>query len=132
MDIALCAFDMEALTVDFAGAYRPLLIVREDTVMEYKSTKRSIGSEFSRDKPFTEEQIELEAGDCIYLFSDGYVDQYGGDDDKKFLLRQFKELILKINHLPMSEQQIQIEQCFTSWMGSSEQLDDILVIGIRV
>jgi serine phosphatase RsbU (regulator of sigma subunit)/ligand-binding sensor domain-containing protein len=132
MDIALCAFDMEALTVDFAGAYRPLLIVREDTVMEYKSTKRSIGSEFSRDKPFTEEQIELEAGDCIYLFTDGYVDQYGGDEDKKFLLRQFKELILKINHLPMSEQQIQIEQCFTSWMGSSEQLDDILVIGIRV
>jgi len=83
-------------------------------------------------KPFTNNEIELKEGDCVYLFSDGFPDQFGGPDNKKFMLRRFQELLSEISGMPMNRQKEILMQKLNDWKGINEQVDDILVIGIRV
>ncbi len=132
MDIALCAFDKEKPLVSFSGANRPLLIVRDNQLLEYKATKAAIGGYTSAEKVFDNIEIELEREDCLYLFTDGYADQYGGEKNKKLTTKKFKQLLLSISSLPMSQQHETLENHFNQWKKDLEQLDDILVIGIRV
>jgi serine phosphatase RsbU (regulator of sigma subunit) len=133
MDMTLCILDLEARKAEFAGANNPLLLVRNKQAIKYKADRFPIGA-FDGNKPqrFRNNEFDLEEGDCIYLSSDGYADQFGGPDNKKFMSRRFEELLLEINPLPMREQKEMLVKRLKSWMGNNDQVDDILVIGIKV
>jgi ligand-binding sensor domain-containing protein/serine phosphatase RsbU (regulator of sigma subunit) len=133
MDIALLSIDWDSKTLEYAGAHNPLYIVRKDKeLIEYKPDKMPIGVHDNSNKPFTNHKIDLKTGDMVYVFSDGYVDQFGGPKLKKFLAKRFKALLLTIKDQPIADQQKAVEQNFFDWMGVQEQVDDILVIGIRI
>ncbi len=133
MDMALCIFDLEAKKLEFAGANNPMVMIRNDEVTLYKGDRYPIGVyEGGVPKPFSNNMIDIIDGDCIYMFSDGYPDQFGGPDNKKFMLRRFQELLLEVHSLPMSQQKEALNRRLNEWKGDNEQIDDILVIGVRV
>ncbi|HEX2969495.1 MAG TPA: SpoIIE family protein phosphatase [Bacteroidales bacterium] len=129
MDIALCSITEDRL--QFSGANRPLWIVREGKLIETKPTRQGIGSIMNPD-PFMTNVIPLQKGDTIYLFSDGYVDQFGGRKFKKYMSAQFKDQLISINSNTMSEQKRLLEKAFFEWKGENEQTDDICILGIRI
>jgi serine phosphatase RsbU (regulator of sigma subunit) len=133
MDIALCFFDKEKKHVEYAGANRPLWVRKNNSaeMTELKATKVAIGGLTENDAEFTKHQVELGKGDLIYLFSDGYADQFS-PGDKKLMSRKFKEVLLGMGDKTMMEQKELLEKYFDSWKGNMEQTDDVLVIGIRV
>ena len=133
MDIALCYVDTCG-RVEYSGANRPLWIVRKGSkeVEEIKATKMAIGGYTPEGQKFQTHSIDMEAGDCLYLFSDGYADQFGGDKGKKFTTARLKDLLIKINNLPMDEQKEYMEYVSDEWRKSGEQVDDILVIGVKM
>ncbi|MCC7302929.1 MAG: tetratricopeptide repeat protein [Bacteroidia bacterium] len=132
MDIAIAAFDRNKTIVEFAGAFNPLWIIRDGTVKELQADKISIGSENALAGSFTPQSLTLQKGDSIYLFSDGYADQFGGEKGKKLMTRNFRNLLLNIAGLPMESQRERLESSLLDWQGAHEQVDDILVVGIRV
>lgn len=132
MDIALCEINLEKRSIQYSGAFRPLYLVRKGELIEYAANKFTIGGHIDREKKFNGHTIDLQAGDCVYLFTDGFPDQFGGPNGKKFMLRNFKKLLLDIWKLPMSEQKKKLETTFLDWKGQFEQVDDILVIGMKV
>jgi serine phosphatase RsbU (regulator of sigma subunit) len=138
MDIALCAITSlgteRGVKVQFSGAYRPMFIIRKGAVEieEIKATKRAIGGFTEEEKEFIVNELSLNRGDIFYIFSDGYADQFGGADGKKLTTRKFKELLLSLKDKPMAEQQKAMDQYLESWRGNREQLDDVLVIGVRI
>ena len=135
MDIALCT--LKGLTLEFAGANNPLWIIRRgsDHVEEIKGDKQPIGK-YSHQKQFQNHQIQLQKGDSIYLFSDGFADQFGGENaengGKKFKSSRFKKLLLSIQQKSMEEQQEALQKAFYEWKGNLDQLDDVCVIGLRI
>jgi sigma-B regulation protein RsbU (phosphoserine phosphatase) len=134
MDMSLCAINMRKMQLEYSGANNPLYIVRKGKLIEIKADKQSIGAdvEHSEIKTFTNHRFELEKGDCIYLFTDGYADQFGGPAGKKFKYKQFHELLTSIHECPMSEQIQILDARHGAWRGVLEQVDDILVIGFRI
>lgn len=132
MDIALLKINGNKIT--YSGANRALWIVQKDAkeITEIKATKTAIAGHTEDNKVFEEHELDLNSGDCIYLSSDGYADQFGGDKQKKMTTKRFKDLLLSIQTKSMEEQQIAIEKYFIDWKGEIEQVDDILVIGIRI
>jgi len=133
MDLALCVFDFPAKKLQFAGANNPLVIIRDSQVIKYKGDRFPIGAfEGSNQQRFRNNEIDLLEGDCLYLSSDGYVDQFGGPDNKKFMFRKFEELLLEINSQPMDVQKDLLHKRLYEWMGVNDQVDDILVIGIKI
>ena len=128
MDIALCSLNKNKL--NYSGANNPLWIIRKGAVEieEYKANKQPIGN-YINSKPFDTHEIELFEGDTIYIFSDGFSDQFGGDKGKKFKASNFKKLLLSIQGKSPEEQKIVINDTFENWKGSLEQLDDVCVIG---
>lgn len=131
MDIGILAIHNSKLWAQYAGAYRPLFLIRNDELRIYKGDRCSVGG-VAKDKSFTGNEIDLLPGDVIYLFSDGYADQFGGPDDKKFKSLKFKRMLLDIHHKSMDEQYEIIKRRFENWKGNGEQSDDVLVIGLRV
>ncbi len=132
MDISLVTIDFENAKLNYAGGYNPLFVVRNDDLIQIKADKFPIGGYMGEQlKDFTNNEMDLQKGDVLYLFSDGYPDQFGGPDDSKFLIKRFRELLLKISKEPMIEQKEILNQIHEEWRGSSVQIDDILVIGIR-
>jgi serine phosphatase RsbU (regulator of sigma subunit) len=132
MDIALCCIDFENMKMDFCGANNPLILVRNNEVITYDPTKAPIGAFVGEElKNFEEHEIELKKGDMLYIFSDGFADQFGGPDNKKFMKKRFKELLLEVSESDITKQRDQLEYSFEMWRGEHEQVDDILVIGIR-
>jgi serine phosphatase RsbU (regulator of sigma subunit)/streptogramin lyase len=132
MDIAVCAFDRTTGILEFAGAYNPLWIIRGKELIEVKADKFPIGNSRSGvTNKFTNHQIQLQKGDTIYIFSDGYSDQFGGPVGKKFKASALKNLLLQSQHLSMDEQHSLLDTTIESWRGNHEQVDDILVIGTR-
>lgn len=129
MDIALCS--LEGRTLKYAGAHNPLWIIRNNEVIEIKANKQPIG-QFENQLPYTTHTVELFEGDTIYLFSDGYVDQFGGEKGKKFKSKAFKALLLSVQEKTLEEQKILIDEAFEAWKGKLEQIDDVCVIGVRV
>ncbi len=149
MDMGIIAIDLAKGVLEFAGAMRPLYIIRKDVVHsaqeglnnspenlveEIKGNKHSIGGAIIADREhvFTNHVIKINKGDTVYMFSDGYVDQFGGEKEKKFLTSRFKEMLCNINHLSMPEQEIVISNTMIQWQGNIEQVDDILIVGIRI
>ena len=129
MDIALCSLD--GMKLEFSGANNPLWIVRNGEVLETKANKQPIGK-VDNPRPYTTHKMELKTGDSIFIFSDGYVDQFGGEKGKKLKAKKFRELLLSIQDKSMEEQKVLIDATFENWKGDLEQVDDVCVIGVRV
>lgn len=132
MDIALCVIDSKTLKLEFSGAHNPVYIIRNHELIEIESDPFSIGSYVNGEKEYTNHTFQLEEGDCLYLFSDGYADQFGGPRNKKFMRKQFRMTLLNIHRSPMHEQKWRLAETLDHWQGSNEQVDDILVIGVRI
>jgi serine phosphatase RsbU (regulator of sigma subunit) len=134
MDVSLCSFDLKNMELTFAGANRPLWLLRNGSMETFKSDKFPIGGlQIVRTESFTNHFIKLEKGDSIYLFSDGYADQFGGMLGKKLMTKKFKEVLLSIQNRSMKEQGDYLHQFIKDWMGGAfEQVDDIMVIGIKI
>ena len=142
MDIALCVIDKESMKLQYAGAYNPLYLFRKTSdkleLIETKADKMPIGIHM-KEKPFTNHEIDIQENDIIYIFSDGFIDQFGGNNDEtikkggvKFKSKRFKKLLEDINDKEMSEQKEILNNTIEQWKGSNDQVDDILVIGIKV
>ena len=131
MDIALCAIDKVTNVLEFAGAMRPAFIIQKGILSEIKGSKFPLGFHHFK-KDFELNTIQLETGDMIYLSSDGYGDQFGGDRNKKMNRKAFKELLLSIADMTGEEQEAFLEYAHKNWKQDEEQTDDILVIGVRV
>jgi len=133
MDLVLCVINKEKMEVNFAGAYNPLYIVRNNEINIYKGNKFPIGIFIGDEvKKFASQTLPIQKDDVIYLFSDGYVDQFGGNDNKKLMHKRFRDLILENCQLPMKLQHYNFELFFENWKGNREQVDDILLIGLRI
>ncbi|MGZ4063760.1 MAG: PP2C family protein-serine/threonine phosphatase, partial [Bacteroidia bacterium] len=132
LDIALLKFDHAASTLSFAGANRPLYLVRNGQLTEYKSDKVAIAGFTPNEHVFSEQQIPFQKNDCIYVFSDGYADQFGGDSGKKFMTKNLKTLLESLSGQSIGEQERVIVDSHRRWKGNYEQVDDILVIGIKI
>ena len=135
MDLSFCVLDKSMKGLEFSGAFNPLYIVRDSKLIELKSDHFSIGADFGSDsapKIFTNHTISLQEGDMIYMFSDGYADQFGGPEGKKYKYRRFRHLLLNIHQLPLDKQRTIVDENIEEWRGNTEQIDDILIIGIRI
>lgn len=132
MDIALCVFHKDTNTLQYSGANRPLLLIRNNEAILYRANKFPIGQDIGIEKKFTGESIQLQKGDTIYIFTDGIVDQFGGEKGKKLLYRRLKEFLLSIQPLPFEEQKLKLDAFFNSWKGDEDQVDDVLLMGIKI
>jgi serine phosphatase RsbU (regulator of sigma subunit) len=132
MDIAICAINTETFELQFAGAYNPLYLIRNNELTIYKGDRMPIGIYRKEKETFTNHIITLERGDKIYLFSDGFVDQINGETKEKFMSNNFKNLITEISALPMIQQKDKLEETFNNWKGNSKQIDDVVIIGVEV
>ena len=147
MDIALCVIDNQNMKLQFAGANNPLYIVRkkslpppadarsfengDNILYEIKGDRMPVSVSYSMNN-FTNHEIDYNKGDIIYLFSDGFADQFGGPDGKKYSYSRFRDLLLLNSCLPIETQQLKLEEAFDSWKGQLNQVDDIMVVGIRL
>ncbi len=133
MDMALCTYDKTTGILEYAGANNPLYIVSENKLTIIKASKLTVGSIESivTEGPLNH-SIQLKKGDCFYIFSDGYADQFGGADNKKFKTSLLKDMLQSLNNNSMTEQKKIISDTLKKWQGNNEQVDDILLIGIRV
>ena len=129
MDIALCCIEGDVLK--YAGANNPLWIIRGGEVLETKANKQPIGK-FENPQAYTTHSFNLQKGDTIYVFSDGFVDQFGGEKGKKFKAANLKKLLLSIQDKPMEEQREILNKTFEKWKGELDQLDDVCLIGVRI
>jgi len=132
MDIALAEIDLENKKIKFSGAFRPLVLVRDGKIIEYKASKYPIGLYGGVEKKFDLHEFDLQTDDALYLFSDGYVDQFGGERNKKFNRKNFYEMLLSIQDMNMDEQGSFLEYAHNNWKQSEPQTDDILVIGLKI
>jgi len=132
MDIALCVFNGQKMQLQYAGAYNPLYIMRNGELIQLKADRMPIGIYHKEKESFTNHIIDLQSNDVIYLFSDGYNDQFGGKEGKKFMIKQFQNLIIEIHQKPLEEQKQILNNTLENWKGSQEQVDDILVIGFKI
>lgn len=132
MDMALCVLDLESMQLKYAGAYNSLYFIRDGELSEIKGDKIPIGSVEHNGKSYQTHNIDLKKGDTIYLTSDGFVDQFGGPKGKKFLPKRFRKMLTDINELGLDRQNEEIQKTLEKWRGDHEQVDDILVMGVRV
>ena len=132
MDMTLCALNYDSMELQFAGAFNPLYIVRDNQLIQYKVDKFPVGMFIGEKQNFTNYSIQLQKGDTIYIFSDGYADQFGGPKGKKFMAGNFRELLTEVSSLPIEKQKTKLNQTIEEWRGNLEQVDDVLIIGVRV
>jgi len=130
MDIGFCVIDKTIKKVWYAGAFFPLYIIRENSLIEIKGDKLIIGMNPSGIS-YTDHEIELMDDDILYLFSDGYVDQFGGNENKKFMYRRFRYLLNVIHRFPVADQKTILEDNIKTWMAGNPQLDDMMVMGLK-
>ncbi|PCH69125.1 MAG: hypothetical protein COC01_02220 [Bacteroidetes bacterium] len=138
MDIALCKLNVQTSELEYAGAFNPLYICRNDSDGNYemeviKADKMSIGGVvIGVEKIFTNHETQLNSGDAFYVFSDGYLDQFGGPKNKRFMSKNFRNTLLELQEYDMATQYEKLDNALKEWQGNSPQIDDILVIGVRV
>lgn len=131
MDIAICAIDPRNLMAQFSGANNHLYFVRDKEIQIIKGSHFPIGIH-EETEPFQNCEVQLQKNDMLYMFTDGYVDQFGGKDNRKFMSKNFKTLLQNISHLPVNSQKQALEETLQQWQGRQPQVDDILVFGIRI
>jgi serine phosphatase RsbU (regulator of sigma subunit) len=150
MDLALCNINYKTLTLQYAGAFNSLVLIRKNIastyavksdreifygtdMLEVKSDKCPIGSNTDGvADTFTNHTIQLQKDDCVYIYTDGYADQFGGPNGKKFKYNQLKDLLVSVAGLPIDEHYAVLDKAFNNWRGSQEQVDDVLVIGVKI
>ena len=133
MDIALCRINLKSLKLDFSGANNAMYLVRNGELSQINADRQPIGYYIEeRRQPFTNHELQLEKGDVIYLFSDGFPDQFGGPKGKKFKYKPFKTLLESMQELSMPQQKEKLKKTIQEWMGNEEQIDDICIIGVRI
>lgn len=133
MDMSICHFDFDAMQLTFSGAFHKACFFREGRMELLMGDRQSVGGKFKvEDKRFTEQRLTVQKGDRFYLTSDGYQDQFGGPRDKKFGTRQYQSMLGEIQHLALFDQEMELKTRFQDWKGRTEQVDDILVIGLEV
>ena len=132
MDMTLCCVDLDTNVLRYAGANNSVYVLgaNESKLRELKPDKQPVGYH-PQATPFTSNMVQLQPGDCIYTFSDGYADQFGGEKGKKFKYKNLEALLLK-THSNLSRQKMLIEETFENWKGELEQVDDVLLIGVRL
>lgn len=131
MDISLAVLDRTQQTLFWAGAHNPLWLIRRGELHEYKADKQPIGK-YAHAQPFSSTELHLETNDLLYLFTDGFQDQFGGEREKKYRAVQLKEKLLEIHHYPMEEQAKFLSTEFDEWKGALEQVDDVCIIGLKI
>jgi serine phosphatase RsbU (regulator of sigma subunit) len=132
MDISICVIDKKQNSVQYSGAHNNLYLVRNNELIEYKADRMPIGINETEAARFTRHEFPTFPGDIIYMYSDGYADQFGGLNNKKFRYSTLKTLFLEIHKQPMKEQKKRLEKEFYQWKGNSSQIDDVLIIGLRI
>jgi serine phosphatase RsbU (regulator of sigma subunit) len=130
MDLGLCIIEKKRKKLQFAGAFFPLYLIRNNSLTEIKGDKIIIGMN-PQGLSYTDHELDLMDDDIFYIFSDGYVDQFGGSDKRKFMYRRFRYLLLTIHHFPVTDQKSILEENIKTWMGSNDQIDDMMVIGFK-
>jgi serine phosphatase RsbU (regulator of sigma subunit) len=132
MDIAMCVVDLDNMKMQYSGAYNPLYLFRNNEFLEIKADKMPIGIYLKEKESFTNHEVDLQKGDTFYIFSDGYQDQFGGEKGGKFKTKNYKQLLLDIHQKPMSEQCDILDSTIDDWRGEWDQIDDIIIVGVRV
>jgi serine phosphatase RsbU (regulator of sigma subunit) len=132
MDATICLFDFKGMWLRFSCANNPIWLVRDNVIKEFAADKIPVGMYHGEQKSFTKQTLGLRKGDIIYMFTDGYADQFGGTKGKKFKYKQFQQLLVANHKLPMQDQKNILETTLNEWRGNLEQVDDILVVGVRV
>ncbi|MCK4745927.1 MAG: SpoIIE family protein phosphatase, partial [Bacteroidales bacterium] len=132
MDIALCVLDKAKMTLQYAGAHNPLYLIRNAELTEYKADRMPIGIHGGEESEFRNHNIKVQSGDCIYIFSDGFQDQIGGEKGKKFLSKSLKLMITEVHMQPMPKQKEIMNQTLQKWMKGFQQIDDIILMGMRI
>ena len=133
MDIIVCEIDVKTLYLRYASAMRPMIVFKDGSLIYVKGSRSSVGGQYDKDdKEFRDEGIQLEKGDLIYMFSDGYPDQFGGPVGKKFKMVRMKNLLHDIYNKPMEEQYEYVKSTFNLWKENYEQVDDVLFMGIKI
>jgi serine phosphatase RsbU (regulator of sigma subunit) len=130
MDIGICSINLKKKKICFAGAFFPLFLIRENRLIEIKGDRFTLGMA-PDGASFRNNEMDLFEGDMLYLFSDGYVDQFGGEENKKFMYRRFRYLLMNINGFPLADQKSILDDNIKTWSGNNPQVDDILIIGFR-
>jgi serine phosphatase RsbU (regulator of sigma subunit) len=130
MDIAVCLVDFEKDRMWFSGANNPLYLVRNGELIHYRADKMPVAIHYKM-APFTLHGIDLQKGDAFYIFTDGYADQFGGPNEKKFMSMKLKETLVAIHDQPMIKQGERLNDIFEEWRGDNPQVDDVTIIGVR-
>ena len=130
--LALCIINTDKTKMQFSGAYNPVLLVREGQLYDFNANTQKNGGVLNKQTTFTNNVIDLNPTDRIYLFTDGYAGQVGGPENRKMLINDFKDILLRIHSKPMESQKQELEAIFKTWSKDTHQLDDVLVIGMRV
>ena len=131
MDISFCIYNKETNSLSYSGAYNPLYILRNNELIVHKAQKMPIGIH-KKEKEFTSETINLKKNDMIYLFSDGYIDQFGNENGQKFMRKRFNELLVSIHKKDAQQQKEMLLKTHLDWKGDQNQVDDILIMGIKI
>jgi serine phosphatase RsbU (regulator of sigma subunit) len=132
MDVAFCIFHKNGKKLEYSGAFNPLFIFRDGEFMEYRADRMPIGIYYGEKESFTNYEIDILKGDTIYIFSDGFADQFGGPKGSKYMKYNLKKLLTEINSKSMDEQRFILENEFENWKGSANQIDDVTILGIRI
>ena len=132
MDMSLCIIDLSKNILQYSGAYNNLYLIRDNKLIEYQADKMPIGIFEETDSRFKTNIIGIFPDDIIYMFSDGYADQFGGPNRKKYKYSPLKDFLLKIHEFPLREQKQSLEKEFYDWKGTNSQTDDILILGMKI
>jgi serine phosphatase RsbU (regulator of sigma subunit) len=130
MDIGLCVIDRKKKKLEYSGAFFPLYLIRDNTLTEIKGDKIIIGMNPER-LEYTSHELDLFDDDILYIFSDGYADQFGGNENKKFMYRRFRYLLTRIHNFPIDDQKSILDDNIKTWMANNPQVDDMMVLGFR-
>lgn len=130
IEMSICVINRDTMDMEFSGAFLPVYIVRDDKLIEIKGDKQNVVQSFA-EVSFNRSRLKLQEGDILYLFSDGYADQFGGPDNKKFMYRRLRHILLTISKYPLSDQKRILDETITAWMQEYEQIDDMMIMGVR-
>lgn len=130
IEMSICIIDKKTREMEFSGAFLPVYIVRDDKLIELKGDKKNVVQSFAM-VSFNRSTFRLREGDILYLFSDGYADQFGGPENKKFMYRRLRHILLTISKYPLLDQARILDETITSWMDGHDQIDDMMILGVR-
>ena len=132
MDVAFCILHKDRKMLEFSGAYNTLFIFQGGELKEYRGDRMPIGIYYGEKDTFTNYEINVQKGNTIYIFTDGFADQFGGPNMSKYMKYNLKKLITEIYYRPMVEQHRILEIEFETWKGSADQIDDVTILGVRI